>query len=411
MESSVESSKVLLACLGLNIKRKFVQNISMKNLIHLFNKQNDLKKILVFSRKDIIKAFIEFRSVQGAQAAKENYHEKTVNGFGKIRLFFSPLKEVDETQTAIEYMDMTKNREENSTLCLSEYYSQSSIRKESQKETGWEKDSLRENQDTLNLSGKNSNKRYFNYLSIHRSGPVNGKRVNRNSKNSKLGYGQGVDDSSKIPSYDKSSSKQRNSDYNVVYPSRVILVSDISFLFKDAKTLLNLFGVIGQIRKILFIRRSRKAFIEYLDVSSATDCITNLGELDIGGERLKICYSKQKSINYKADVSSIFKDYLEVKEDFSRNHVKWPRISRSVSKNLLIVVTKNEKLTFRDIFNVIQSCCPMDTLNLLKRDRPSHHSGKWFLVAGFFNTSEAVYAMIKCNFIRVKEATLNLYFY
>lgn len=409
MQRLEQPSNVLLACVGLNIKRSKAQKITMNDLVHLFNKQKNLEKILIFSRKDVVKAFIEFRTVEAAQKAMEEYHGKKEKGLGKIHLYYSDSKKIDKNQPAIEYFAFPNRSREKEPNDLSKNEPENNIYKEEQEKTTTVKINSKENQNSLNLSSKNSNKRYFNYLYLQRSGPVDKYMINnQNRKRNKLVNRKNKEDRTRL--LQLKNIEEKNC-YNIVHPSRVILVSGISHLFKDTKSLLNLFGSIGIIDKILFMKETRKAFIEYQNVADATECITSLGELEIANERLKVCHSKQKSINFRNDGASFFMDYLEVKEDFKRNLRGLFKFSTALTQNILIIALNDQKLKFEDFCLALRHCYPLVSLNLLKRDRQSNYPEKWFLVAGFSSIDRAVYFMIKHNFTKIKGIALNLYFY
>lgn len=55
-----EHSKILLVCLGLDYDKTNIQKLNSKNLKDLFQGFGIVERVLVFSKKTILKAFIEF---------------------------------------------------------------------------------------------------------------------------------------------------------------------------------------------------------------------------------------------------------------------------------------------------------------------------------------------------------------
>ena len=55
-----ESSKILLVCLGLDYDNANIKKLNSRDLKNLFEGFGFIERVLIFSKKKILKAFIEF---------------------------------------------------------------------------------------------------------------------------------------------------------------------------------------------------------------------------------------------------------------------------------------------------------------------------------------------------------------
>ena len=62
-----ENSKILLVCLGLDYDKTNTKKLDSKSLKNLFHGFGIIERVLIFSKKTILKAFVEFQSLQDAQ--------------------------------------------------------------------------------------------------------------------------------------------------------------------------------------------------------------------------------------------------------------------------------------------------------------------------------------------------------
>ncbi len=59
-ENSKERSKILLLCLGLDTNKKEIKKMTVHDLYKIFSVFGTLVKVIIFSKKNILKAFLEY---------------------------------------------------------------------------------------------------------------------------------------------------------------------------------------------------------------------------------------------------------------------------------------------------------------------------------------------------------------
>lgn len=84
-----EKSKILLLCLGLDVQNKVYKKIKIKDLLDIFQVFGVVRKIIIFSKKKFLKAFLEFSTFMEAQQAVKLASDSFINNIGKARLYFS----------------------------------------------------------------------------------------------------------------------------------------------------------------------------------------------------------------------------------------------------------------------------------------------------------------------------------
>lgn len=90
----MDNPHILLVCIGFTNTTDSLSPITYDDLFLLFHPFGKINKIIIFSQKILLKAFVEFKLIEDAQKAIEAYHDRNLNNFGKIRVFESPLKEL-----------------------------------------------------------------------------------------------------------------------------------------------------------------------------------------------------------------------------------------------------------------------------------------------------------------------------
>lgn len=104
MTNSTESSTVLLLCLEPAGPHQSL-NPSLSTLKELFSPFGYVKKLMIFSRKRAVKAFVEFEDLFSAERALKDLGGKDLGCFGRARLFFSALQELENSNGHIEFWD------------------------------------------------------------------------------------------------------------------------------------------------------------------------------------------------------------------------------------------------------------------------------------------------------------------
>ena len=105
MTNTTECSNILLVCLGLDSDKSAVKKVDVTDLHALFRPFGSLSKVIIFSKKVLLKAFLEFRSIDSAMRAREQLHDCFINDYGRSRLYFSALQELSFSNKYLEYKE------------------------------------------------------------------------------------------------------------------------------------------------------------------------------------------------------------------------------------------------------------------------------------------------------------------
>lgn len=421
MVNSPEKSSILLLCLGLDSDKTEVKKVDVKELREIFGGFGQLKKVIIFTRKILLKAFLEYESFEQAEAAKNAVHESPVKNYGKARLYFSPMQDLKFSNKYLEFWEDAAEEkptplDDSVSTRLSLKHSMSisssklSFRKEScpfvpqtrgQAFRGYQMFSSSIDTFDLNLNRDNflSNKNLvFNSQSFMSS-------LCDDSKLAPLSQLETSPELSKTESLDEEEEAH----------SKVLLVSNLAHVFRSTEEIFNLFSAFGNIAKILFMMNLQKAMIEYTDVGFASETVANLNNLVIGETKLRVSFSKYKKIdllkNNKNENSMQFNQVLVVPPMRNRYKSNAQSAVVPISSTLLISFPKMSGVQTLDVYVAIEKICkPMKT----KLVNSKGQLGKNEVVNMLFSFSDvqsAVYVMYKCHNSIVKGALLDIFFF
>ena len=74
-EIGEKKSSILLLCLGFDQPKPVISGIRVRDLLNVFRPFGSLKKIMIFSKTTIVKAFIEFADADIAELVKLLHHD------------------------------------------------------------------------------------------------------------------------------------------------------------------------------------------------------------------------------------------------------------------------------------------------------------------------------------------------
>ena len=292
---SEKKSNILLLCLGFDQPKAVVSSIRVRDLLHVFHPFGAVKKIMIFSKTTIAKAFIEFADADTAEAVKDMMHETCIDNFGKARLYFSDREQIVCSHNFLDYWDASM------PVCREGLTSQST-REELLASAG----SSPLGRDFALSSGHispfkltaNTSPGHLNSLN-HSCGfepqddpgrwvlGENKVLLKRFSLNSALGLPRPADE---LPPDLRSAPP---------LPSRVVLVSNIENFFGSAREVFNLFSCFGNLNKVLFMKNLQKALIEFGSVESGQRCIDHINKRQIDALTLRVSFSKYQKIDLK----------------------------------------------------------------------------------------------------------------
>ena len=112
MMNSTENSSILLVCIGQELGWPSTREAGVGELRELFAAFGALRKIIVFSRKFVLKAFVEFARPEDAKRARVTANERLLPGLGRARVYFSALQQLASGNRYLESWDSSTVEEE-----------------------------------------------------------------------------------------------------------------------------------------------------------------------------------------------------------------------------------------------------------------------------------------------------------
>lgn len=286
--------------------------ITNEILFELFAAYGDVQEVLIFSRKVLIKAFVEFANPEIAQKILSTQISAPPS-FGKIKLYKSHKRSIlrKTSQPADIGPEDENDGTNNSVTSL-----------------GCQPNPLRD----YNLPPLSHNE-FSNYISSMKS-------FEESYRNDSLPYPRArnftLQDFSKFEALKDTEDKYNTLSFNNLEDTRgrplnnrgtdeprVLMVNRLNFNYVTCVFLNNLFGCFGNVTKILLNRSDSYALIEFENGTQACSSSTALKDRSFFGNPLKLKLSKYTSLNFK----SLEKDDESRKLDFLYGNSKNFRFS------------------------------------------------------------------------------------
>ena len=360
-----ERSKIILLCLGLNNKKKKINDLQIKDIFKIFKIFGKILKIIIFSKKKILKAFLEFENNEITEKVKIFLHEHFIDDLGKARIYFSDRQKLDFSNKFLEYKDYTLK--ENLENCSTELNSSISSKKEEE-----EKKKQKNQNENSNIFLNNNI--LDNFLS----------KISLSSEKKK-----------------KINDLKKNSDF---IPSRVILISELSILFTKGIQIFNLFKNFGEIKTIIFMGNLHKVLIEFTEFEFSTFCVNQMNNLIIFGCPLKIQYSKYQEIDLKKSKSTNAMSYNEIlhfkindceKENYDLNNFEKNSCGNFNYKQNSNKINNNEKIyqNYNEINNekIYQNYNEKNNEKIYQNYNENNNNQKNYQNSNKINNNEKIY--------------------
>ena len=446
MVNTEKKSTILLLCLGLDTDKKEVKSLRAADLRKMFGSTGQLKRILIFTKQVLLKGFLEYGSFEEAANAVSAFHDKFIGKYGKARLYYSPLQKIDLSNKYLEFWDEKTDKSKDFHLeAESTDFSlvQESLTLSNDKENlvSYLEDSSSfytknwgnsENNSklalTLNFNRENSrifkgdhgeglnqkNLRIFNMDMCEHSTRNSYSRISGKQPRV-FGRKQQVK-TNKYFNYNNFSKLKAKKNPNLISPSKVIIISNLGFVFRDSEELFNLLSCFGVVKGIIYMKNLQKALVEYTTVGSATECITNIDNLFLGPTKLKISYSRHSEIDFKRsrmDQTSL--QYNEIVEipDHQQRYEKGKKISPNpISPSVIVTAEWTSQVMPTDIYYYIEKYCKPKVVKMANQEEETDGQPKQIkLHLVFEDVNSAIYVIYKCHNKEVKDSRIGISFY
>lgn len=398
MSNSTERSTILLLCLSEEQSLFPLPQPSVRDLHRIFSYFGPLKKLIVFSKKLVFKAFLEFDDMLSAQRAREMLNDRSIEPFGRARLYFSALQELDHSNKFLEYWDSSERSSEMTPVRkpfapISDFGNSLRFNAPSTPETRFDSGEKPVVGPGSGLLGLGSG-----------TGPLG-----LSLKPGPLGPGLGpTQPPARLADFFEQLDKEVPSE-----SSPVVLISNVDPEFGSARELLNLFSCFGFVTKVLLMKNLRKALIEFRHPPQASRAVTEVNQAHFTGLKIKANFSKYRKVdlkkNNKSENSQQFNEVIvpsTAQNRFSEFEVaRFLRVSRS----LLISCDRTfSSVRHLDIYLALQEVATPLNIKVVHNDKEGSQS--LMVVAEFADVDRAVLVLVKLHGFLVKNAPLTISF-
>lgn len=401
-----QASAILLLCLGYERPEQPAQQIRAHDFVPLFQPFGLLRKVIIFSKTPVLKAFVEYTETRFARAARDYLHNSTLNDFLSVRLFFSNRESIICPGRFIDFWDSEKHNDEPPSPALSTF-------------------TLQRKNSLMPLEHKTT------HYSDEVSSPELGRKMLGLSLDMTSSQGQfGEPESPAIATVIKRFSVystqpthlQFDGDVSPQLPltrrgslplTKVLLLSNLDNVFDCARELYALCRGFGGVVKVLLMRNLQKALIEFANFASAKSCLEFINRLYLEKLAVRATFSRYENIDpkrgNKSENSLQFNDLFIVPEQenqLSLANIKTvtptPKISISAASNI--------QLDPNGLYYQIIECLNKVNIFTMSSNFELFVEGKVKVVFSMPTLRDAMTAVIKLDGANVKKCFLEAAF-
>lgn len=110
MSNTTETSTILLACIGVDEPSARYRDLHVDDLHTVFSQFGEVCKVIIFSKRSQLKAFIEYMTAEQSAIARSFLHNCTLDNFGQTRIYFSAMQGLEFSNKYLEYKEYTAPR-------------------------------------------------------------------------------------------------------------------------------------------------------------------------------------------------------------------------------------------------------------------------------------------------------------
>ena len=406
MSNSTELSTILLLCLGgeLELNIPAFRHPSIADLRRLFGHFGALNKVIIFSKKTVLKAFLEFSDARAAQKAREALNDRMVECFGRAKIYFSALQELENNNKFLEYWDAREQKENMAPNVVQ-------VPRQTLKDTlkDRSKQYLRERLQEFTPSRPP-------FRTVSDFGNASQRKDLTPETRSEMGDCLAQQMFCKPPSrvnFLFGGECQPESTFRLEQGS-VVLVSNLDAEFGSARELFNLFSCFGYISKILMMKNLRKALVEFRTLEQAAAAVNGINSQNFPQLRIKANFSKYQKIdlkkNNKSENSQQFNEVIIPSAAQNRFGDDEVCSAQQVTTSVLISCPKaSDNVKYLDIYVAIQEVVQPSNIKLINDDGDDE-GRPLTLQFDFCDTEKAVLAITKLHGLLIKDSPLSVSF-
>lgn len=418
-KNSNDSSRILLVCLGLNVNHNKINSVNTAFIYKLFSEFGSVQKILIFTKKDILKSFVEFKSFESSERAKKALHNKVIGDMGKARLYFSNRQEIERQSESNEYWEseelcINKNSVDKQQTMINRGNPSEELNKENRRE---EQEAFPSSRNLYQSTTNHKQSSNSTALNLNLKEPYSGQEGNDNGLGYKLEkeilFTELNEDKSAIK-LDHSlkldqSLKRGGKSYKaeIIYPSRVVEISQLQYLFNNSREIHNLLSCFGNINMIILFKEQQTALVEFYQVQNATESIVNLDRINVGPVQLSLRYSQFQCLtSFEKTECLAYRSIHDVFRPLAHRFDSSDRQTEITASNHLHLTFKSDnEFKSNEIINLLKAKLQPSKIRVTGKDVSQKN-----LSLKFSSLSSAIYIIYKFHGIRIGGTTIAIGF-
>jgi len=400
MHNSSEHSTILLAILGIDAQPEQLEQLTLSLLEHLFRPFGVLRKIVIFLRDGVVKAFIEYSAPEESCLARLFLHDCLLNSLGKLKVFFSALQKLDLAGRQIETKDFQVPKNTRLSILSNAKVSKGNPTKKTTNTKPPIILSRMPKSNEATLKKELSEHTYFN------------NKENKENLPNKIQLSV-LTQANKTVSTPSENKTPFNPQLEIETPSdsKVILVSNVDDFFVEVSQIFNVFSCFGNIAKILFMKNLKKALVEFKKHESGELAVKGVNNCTFGKTKIKVALSKFRQIdlkrNNKSENSQNFNEVMVVASHMNRFKNNLPDVVLPTD-TLRAVVAKGDSVQLSDLLLGIKLCAkPVKIRTVEEEDQEGTNHEVLFR---FSNVQEALKVLAQSHNSLISGHSLQLSF-
>lgn len=424
MSNTSQNSRILLACIGDEDQPQIFRELHISDVHDVFSPLGSVCKIMLFSKRLLLKAFVEYATAEEAAAALAFLHDCQLNSVGKVQVYFSALQALESSERCLEYKEYPVERR----ASVSEHLAVTNLSKTEAKALADTvlKSDFAESRQRMNQPGRRVLGDRQNFLNSRISVPTSAfKRAsepvmviggsdefqpNHNFNTQPLPNEFNLFQAPRIQTpataaqpasaflhQSQNQSTAQGHQIKDMPPSPVLLISNLDECFFTATELYNVFSCFGNISKLILMKNVKKAMIEYLSTEAAAAAKKGMNLRLFGQTKIKLNFSKYRKINLKknnkSDNSQHYNEVLIVSPEMQRYSDSTAHEANGPSDTLLYVIPEKKGLSSMELFMHLQTLAKVTGTRALAVEKENEDRRVAKVLFKFRSQTEAIKAL------------------
>ena len=416
-------SRILLLCLRIEKGFKSSDTVPVSFLKDLFEPFGALRKIIVFSHKRILKAFVEFENTDSAIAARDTCDNCLLEHLGLLRLFFSDKAAIEPKEGPFQVLVL----EEAKPLLGPQSAFQQKQRFPKRENTRFDC-VVGPGAVDVHSGPSTVDQQILKATADLRPPPASTepsyplKSPSDCFQNNKVNFTKPKPSWASLPqepdpfdpNYIELPSLRQHSQPlpvpSMFKNNHVLLASNLDGFWTEPECLIGFFSCFGNLTRMLLLTKTKKALIEFFNSADMHSAVLNTTDDCFAEANVKVNFSKYKKLNVDGPFEKKESDtvVVEIQKAWSRYSDK-SKVRRPPSKALLF--ESQASLNGLPFFHKLQELVSEGVIPSSSKALPSSRSSKSRLIFEYQTVSQAVRILSRTHMRKFQNSELRVSFW